>query len=788
MRVQAAFAVLSFAALTSAQAESGRVRIYRPDVGPAVPWAINENRTLLWNGIPYVPVGLHIGGSREAVAAARASGVQDLVISLPASGAGWTDVLEELRKTEARFLISINSLAPSSTGYVVEPQVYRVNGVLEPRDLEVSLPGCSEALVLTVLQRDASVQKTERVKFTDGKATIRLEPVGSHENVILLYPRLPVPSQPDYWDGFDHHRDTLLATLRKSPPGPGLRGIVNPVGALLAGGSAPESFVPDSESFRSEFRQALEARYRTVENVLRAWSLSAPGITEFDVVARLVPLWSGRRGVQQLWDPQTDRFYNCEGNRSLIWKDIEQTVAEAGARRIERFIQALRREVDVPLLQDWAGWHPSYEKAQPPFDGLGTTLSGTTGKVVAEEGGYAASSLLRWQKPGWLVATSVDASMSIAVDGAIDDLASLGSRAWFFRTNDKTLMQAIATEATVRARDDSYSQYTVTPIFFPENAMNPAMPQRLPAGRWWLPSPIGGNRVDLGSSFHSYRYVDGSVSTMAIWTTGPAGRVRLRSSEPDALSFQSVDGVDPKPRKYRGGIEVQVGELPLLITGSEEIPVPEPSYQATLDGFGSLVLWAESNSVDVTQEKYALSELTGASTKAPGAAFLEMRRLLWLLTERLSSYVWIEAETSRRASLADPADFSSCSAGAALSLRSQPGIQGGSPSAQYNVNLRSSKPHEVWVAARIPKAQSRGVGISLGGQRLQLDSEPIGAFGDGFAWYYAGTFTPQNRSFEVILGTNLPAGVDVAVDSILLYPGTIKPSGPYPPSFLPPAN
>src|SRR6185369_5392842 len=101
-------------------------------------------------------------------------------------------------------------------------------------------------------------------------------------------------------------------------PGAGLRGIVNPLGRMLALARNDARFVPSSPYFRYEFRTYLEKKYRNIEVAQRAWSLSSNELKTFDEMARLVPLWAGNRGVSQLWDPTNDKMILCDQKRSSI--------------------------------------------------------------------------------------------------------------------------------------------------------------------------------------------------------------------------------------------------------------------------------------------------------------------------------------------------------------------------------------------------------------------------------------------------------------------------------------
>ena len=49
-----------------------RAGTYQPKTGPTAQWSINEHHTLIWNGAPYLPVGLSLDGVPSVIAKARA--------------------------------------------------------------------------------------------------------------------------------------------------------------------------------------------------------------------------------------------------------------------------------------------------------------------------------------------------------------------------------------------------------------------------------------------------------------------------------------------------------------------------------------------------------------------------------------------------------------------------------------------------------------------------------------------------------------------------------------------
>jgi hypothetical protein len=772
------FSVGLLAAFSFAQQRDG---IYRAPGAPAATWSINDHRTLMWNGLPYLPVGLRIDGTPEAIAEAFAKGVTDVIVELPASGVGWKEAFAELEAKGMRYLIALTSLAPTAYGMAVSPQAYRIEGIERPQPIMVRVPGASSALVALVLKRDGELQDLKRVPIIDGQLSYDANPKIELEHVVLIYPQMQSMAQPDYWDGLDGHRDRLLAALKHSPPGPGLRGIVNPLGNLINLASHNTRFVPTSTYFRYELAEYLESRYRNLRTVERVWAMRASDTESFEDLARLVPLWSGNRGVGQLWDPATEKLYAVDMKRSLIWQDIEAVLTRAAARRFSRLVAGIRGMADVPVVQEWAGWASPYEGQEPPVDGIGITSEGSSLSQIIEQGSRAASSIMRWRSRGWLVATDLDLTKAgdvvWHVPAVLDDCASLGARGWFFKTQHENVIQMLVQENAARSRHTWYAQTSPQPLFFPENALNPAVPRRLPGDGWWLPSPAAGNRVDLGNSFNAYRYGQGPDAFFVLWTTGQPVRTRLRMLDPKVVQVRNIDGTDPAAKVVRGGLEVTITQSPMIITGTEELPIPEIALQETVAGFEKMAAAAAGARIETSQEVYSFRQHHGAFEKNPGGSFPMLRQMYHRMVFRLGTFYWLELEYAKDTTFSESVSMPGASNVGALVLATQLAARPEGYYANFTIPVRTQEEQEVWLAARIPADKRKDVKIIIGSQILRLDEAPISMYGPGFAWYRAGVTRLSGNNEQVRLVVDSPEGADMAFDVLLLHPGRFTPDG-----------
>lgn len=774
-----ALGVVLLACAAQAQKSSGT---YEPAKGQPVAWSINPAKTLIWGGAPYMPVGLRVDGQPASIQAAKAAGVQDLLVELPAAGTGWDDAIKALEGNSMRYLIEVSSLAPMAKGYAIEPQAYSVSGITDARKIEATIPGAASVLTILITKRDNNVERVTRRTLENGKLSIDVKPLNDLEHVLLIYPEMRSTEQPDLWEAMDEHRDTIVTSLKRAAPGPGFRGLVNPLGRTFTLARNEMRFVPSNPYFRYELRTYLEKKYRNVDVAQRAWSLSSNSFKTFDDLARLCPLWAGTKGIPQVWDPSSDILVQVDMKKSAIWKDLRDVVAAAGSRRYQRLTAAIRQATDVPVIQEWSGWAPAYEGESIAVDGIGARITGQSPTQQVESACRAASTIYRWKTPGWLIATEMEGSNEPQqLQAMIDDLGSLGVRGWFASTTSPDVMKAIAAIGVQKAGDVGLSTSASTAVFFPENAFNPATPQRLPGGNWWLPTPQGGNRVDLGTQFSGYRLSDGTNSFFAIWSnTGPV-RVKLRTTKAKQMVFSSVDGSDVKPKNVKGGVEVNIGTVPLLISGVDDVPVPEPAVQETIARFAAMMKISEQRKIDFIEERYGFADSLAGLDVNPGGSFATMRQWYWRLGTQYASYSWIEAEYSKNHNFSEVLDRIGASSSRVLNLKTALEAYAQAYYADYQFLGRSEEELEVWIAAKIPAQVRQYVSITVGGQLLTIQGEGLSAYGDGYHWYRLGTTKVIPGTNKIRLAVDAPQGADLAVDTILLYPGSFRPNGIVPP-------
>ena len=742
-----------------------REGIYRPDAKTAVNWSINESHTLIWNGEPYMPVGARVDLNPEAIKSVTSSGVKDLVVDAPASGSAWEAGVEALRTTGARFLLRINSLAPTARGFAVQPGAYRLSGIVSPKAIMMDLPDAKSALVVLALRRDGSIQKFERVPVISGKLTYLAKPGNDLEHVLLVYPETVSLEQIDWWEGMDSHRDEVMASISRAKLGPGLRAIVNPFGRVASLPGKEIQFIPDSNYFRAEFKQALLHKYKNLELIQRSWAMSSNNLATVDDLCRLVPLWSGQRGVSFLWSPVSNRLFQVESRKSNFWRDISEVVANAAVRRQERLVRAIRRVANVPVIQEWNGWSSLYEGDQVAVDGIGARISGKTQAAIVESGCRASSTVLRWNTRGWLAATDVDP------ESAADEIWPIGPRAIYYRATTPAQLKAIAAQVV----DTTRATQTLKPLYYPEAAANPASPQRLPGERWWFPAPTEGNRIDLGSKFYAYRIRLPQGPQIVMWTKEPK-RYRMRLKNAKSVGFSTLDGTDPKPKIIPNGVEVALNEYPTIISGTDEYPVPEDAFLETASQFETLITDSERLHRDISEERYFFLDYFKDFDKNPAGSLVLMRNTVYKTAHKLGIALWFEAENSVENNFSETVVLGGCSNQQALELHQPVAIPDSGFYIQFNLSP-SRETYDVWLAAKVAPDRRGDVTVEIGSQIFGLTAEPVGVYGNGFGWYKVGQVKLSGGGQRMRVVVSPTALAEIAVDSIVLTNLPFAPDG-----------
>lgn len=738
---------------------------------------------MLWGGKPYVPVGLRVEGTVDAIEQANAAGVKDLLVELPADGRSWPAVFDALKKSESRFFVEINSMAPPSLGVVVEPESYRLAGITAPTRIQATMPGAIAALILLVTA-DGSIQRTVRVP-TDptGKIDEEVDPGNSVEHTALVYPIMRDARVPDGWDGLDEHRDQILAAFDRVGPAPGLRGLFNPLGSIPRFPESNLRFVPTADRFRLELEVYLKRKYGTQKKVEQAWSVQAPDFTSIAQMTRLVPLWSPKRGVNAFWDASNDHTYSAISRNSQAWSDIQTVFNTALRRRMINFSQAIQSKLGVPVLQTWSGWNGPYEGNAAGLAGVAVRLEGETVSDLLNGASRAASTLSRWDRSGLLMATDIKVGTSdesfFAIGDIIDQSRSLGMRGWFFSPEDNEGKRRIGDEAITSIDRDDWLTPRPTFLNFPESAQNPAMPMQLSGNAWWVPAPLDGNRIDFGRKISGYvmRTDDGDQTVM--WSNRDPIKVRLRLLNPKSAGIRSMTNVAVPIKVSKNWIELMLGTDPILVTGPE-IPVPQECIDETLTEFATLAGAVPRQAQNLVDDIESFRQITTTLNQNPIGAYIGLRQRLERLRRSLAPMVWVEAENSKDHNFSEVQQDSSACGDNALTLSTKLTPLGNLFRAKYVMNARTTGNQEVWISVKGNPEAVRSLYVEVNNEKLEPVQQPlVSTYGNGFGWVNMGTVNLPSQQVNIEVRTGAPLVGNLSLDVVLLAPAGYKPSGPF---------
>lgn len=745
-------------------------------------WAVGNHLQLTWSGSDYVPVGIQTEANSKQIPEAIAAGIKDFNIEVPAGGA-WKDIAAKMG--DSRYFFTVTSSLPNALGTVVQPQYYRLNNIRSSQTISCSLPGATQALVVVALAHDGSIISYKSAPVINGFLKTDVKAAAESDQVVLIYPTGESLEMEDLWERLDERRDQILRQIRIMGAQPGLRGIINPLGSTPYLANRDNGFVPSSPTFRREFADFLEEKYRNILTLMRAWNLSAADLENFSDAAQLIPLWNGARGVKALYNPKQNTLATAEPKRSAYWSDLSETISKTRVRRVHRIIRSIRKASSLPIFQDWAGWSWFFENPENELSGLSVRLNKFSPSGLLNSVSGAMSSNLRSRNPGPVFAVDVPYSQDLDQPAVLEDLSAFGVRGLFVKPRNSEDLAKIS-KMTLSSGESKPNA-----IFFPVNASNPAFVQRLPGNLLWLPSPADGNRLDLGKDLSGYQISDGVNISYIIWATGGRTQMDFLLNNPTAATIRSLNGNPPIVTATKTGLKIELDHNPILISGASHCPIPQSELLRLEREIGTLFSVAANQRRDTTLESLDFRKYRDSLQTAPDKAYLLAKKVMRNLSGMLTGLIWSEFESSGNNTFSEVVSDAGCSNGAYLGVRTPLAEATGVVYAALNVPQRSTGNLDLWISARIPnQADKARLKVKIGGQTLAFNAPPLSPYGSGFAWYNLGTTRLPSFKTEVRVELTGTASTDVALDCVVLSPQTFQPNNVQVPEFLvvPPEN
>ena len=812
--------------------------------GKAHAWNINYSNTLIWEDKPFVPVGglfqarswspsatdEDFAGDVAALAVLKERGVTDVYVQ-PARG-GLSGVRPDRIQKLADHLdaegftygISLND-GPREPliGYLVKPGAYRQEVPEEGGVLRFPIGDLSSARYFVVSSSSADVLDEGEATLVAEGARLNLAPRTGAPVTFLIPEKIYLPGgslrMPNVWEGFDNYRDTLLGIFSKVKFGPGFRFFVDPLPADMGYSDDFERFVPTGEGFAREWATWLGRRYKTIESLSQAWSLSEREVIDFKQASKIVPLWGGGKGIQFFYDRTTKTRHKTQSARSAFWADLNAFKAESVRTYMSDLAIVLKKAVaDVPVVYRSRGYSPLFTKipAQFGFDGVGIEAYGKGSELATRTAAYIYGQASDAAKTIWLpvIATADVApgrpkqekgyASRFALHSDLDWLREVGARGFYvtgLRVTDPARQVYDLSDApdqlgwlrdyatilgTTGIRSPAVAeQQRPKVIFYPRFQVASLSPVPLKSGGWWLPTDRPGQVFNFGASGYAYS-LDEPGQGIVYYLWNPAGARRIRIRIPKAARDKGATPVawssNAEGSVKKDVLSVTVGPEPIRILNLPSLPIPMDAYEETKEEAKKLVKLArEQKRIDAGRleqelglQKVREENLYGSLTDLQ--AFVDRTSYL------LRPYLWVEAEAASNHSFDEVDDVYGASGGRALLVGTRPAGDANAAVARFAVNVSDSRPVYVWVAAS-PNAD---ISLRIDGQPLIDEATLPEAAGNSFAdgklvWIRLGVATIPRGVHTLEMRADGPA----RIDALLLIRDDFTPNGPNPPPVIP---
>lgn len=739
------------------------------------PWRVSETRILLWDGVPYIPAGVRAPGTPDTIKALAEAGVEDALLEVPLEN--WKEVVESAEKEGIRYLLTPKEGLRGVPAFIVKPASYRLSQVARDGEYSIPVPNGVSMYYVVLREQDHTIAGRGWVDVIQQEAKLKLSlryaPGGY---LVLLYPRVQQSELPDWWEGFSAFRDSFLYCLLHSPFQKGIRGLVNPLGPISY--SVPDGIVPDSELFRLEFTAYLKGKYREVDKLVTAWSLTAGRLSSFEQASRLVALFSQDRGTDYLWDPLNDTLFPVLAKGGRYWDDVRAVLHEASVRRTRRLTEAIRRVVDVPVLLEWKGWSMVYDTATPAGDGMGIRAGGDHEDIAR-----SASTVLSWNHRGWFLATEVPGEKRDEFLALLEQTAEMGVRGWFVRWSPDLRWNEVSSTLKTLTNRTSLLSRMPKALFYPETVRNPALTTKLPGDVWWLPSPAPGMRLDLGEEYAGYRIRAPYANMFVLWRTKTEARVRLRLAQASAVKVLQPDGSPVALRSRRDNLEFTLGKVPVILLGTEEPPAPEDVIQKAEADFVDLERLAKERGLDISEQRFVFADARRKLSRSPGESLQTMLEKVREVHKKLGTLLWVEGEQFGETNFSAVEENASCSQGKQLVLETPLGTLQGGYSAKYRVRVPWEGEYEVWVGGDFNHTPLNTAYVEISGLKLYFPEAPHSSYGSQSHWYHLGRVTFKRGGYDLILYVSPEASAKgdwlrCRLDVLILAPPGYTPDAP----------
>lgn len=832
-------------------------------------WEINTAHALRWDGKPYLPTGGTFAPKSfasdtdaawqadvKALETLKSKGLHDILILpekplIEIKPQTFQKLTDWLDANEFRYGVGFGQgIALPLSGAVIRPAYYRYE---DPESLTATWQVNDADSALTVVvdaSSDNRPAKVAPIAVKNNVVTLSLEG-GKGRTIALLYPHKILKPHgegtlPDVWSGFDSYRDRLLAWCAAVKWGKGLRFFHDPLAKQIGLLGETDYLVPDSTEFRLEFESYLLRTYPNVEELKQNWGVGDGNFRTHAELARLIPLWTGDRGIPYFFNPIDRKTYRTlDGRQSRWWADFLQYRNDSIQYYMNVLATLLKQNAaDVPVVVTWTQTHPIFLNKEPKgYDGLSVAVSGRGETLLSRTLGPAYSEAEQGGRTLWCFASQIAGTSPItpksetddkpasqdaptakgvyssrnALFGHWDELRRIGLKGFFadgFQTDGKhgsdwldspaqldwMKEYAIKIESESKAAD-----YAPPVLFFPQMAPGPARIGMVPGSEnmYWLNAFAGGETLDYWPAYRGYvlRRGENDVQTVLVSLNGQR-KTRLWTPNPRLVQAFAPNGQPiPVHVKDKSSVEVILDTTPTVFRTSGQPLVPYEAADDALMQLGALLDRAykmrlpavdgDRAAYQRAKEAYKLKDLTTAYGFARGT--------LESLILSVAPYIWIEGENpfEKLHTFNEIASHVEASGGEYLRLNTPFDPPRFGYGTRYQFDVPQDGRYTVWLAGSLP-----GPGTSPIRWRVNNEPEmkPVNLTPQGetylngyFGWIQLGTVTlkrgaQQKLSIYAIDRAASPADYVFSIDAICLTMQPFDPHGTQKPLPVDPAT
>ncbi|MES2461797.1 MAG: hypothetical protein V4671_14530, partial [Armatimonadota bacterium] len=633
---------------------------------------------------------------------------------------------------------------------------------------------------------------------------------------------------PNLWDGYDGYRDTLLSLFSQVRLGKGFRFFVDALPPSLDLSDESLRLIPDSPGFAAEWEAYLARKYRTLETLDSAWSVTDRDIPSFKVAASLLPLWNGGKGVSLFYDRTTKKPIKTDFTRSVFWTDLRTFMIGSVRGYMNDLALSLKHGVaEVPVV--YRSGKTSLLFSRLPggegFDGIGIESYGRGRDLVAKGGAgevYAQAS--EANRTLWLPITATsDAGPSPKAkttkgyssrESLLSDLnwlRDIGGRG-FYVDSLRTLDPARAKfslaglgeqltwlsdyrgmlEASVSTNGPLMTIPGVT--YYPRSLAGASI-RLLTGGEWWLPTERPYLLYDFGASGSAYAMTEPDGSTVYyLWNpSGVTKNVRLQlppqtTKLKDAPKVQWSASANGSVKK--DVLTLTIGPDPIRLINYPTVPLPIDAFDESFKEAVKLdAVMKERNVLERGRlSNINLPQLRMVSKKRdPWFAYAQLQDNIVQMRATLRNYAWFQAEGDEVLAPSNQSfdaieEKAGASNGRILVVgKRAPGMQ--IAAAEYIFDANTTGTFELWVGAS-PDAPLtfRIDGQPILNEAARTVNLPGATYAGGdLVWINFGQLALPAGRHKIEVRATGPA----MVDTVLLHPGNFTPNGPNPPPVIP---